>query len=105
MEAEQLTLIWSSELVREGENTVRLVARKPQKWISAREAAGVLGCEVWTVWRIYNQGFITGFKPGGGNVRRDGKSSNAPLKLDAESILKYKARQERIAREERGFLA
>ena len=39
MAAEQLTLVWSSDIVRDGDGVVRLVARKPLSHMSRKRAA------------------------------------------------------------------
>jgi hypothetical protein len=37
---------------------------------------------------------IDGYKPGARVKRKDGRASNAALRLDSESVLKYKAARE-----------
>ncbi len=89
--AEQLTLIWESTLERDGENGVRLVARKPLCTMSAKQAARVLKVSVWTINKLARAGLIAGRKPGAVATRKDGRASNASLVLDAESVLRYDA--------------
>jgi excisionase family DNA binding protein len=89
--SEQLTLIWESMLERDGENGVRLVARKPLSRMSTKHAARVLGVSVWTINKLHRAGKIHGYKPGAVATRRDGRASNAALVLDAESVLRYHA--------------
>lgn len=89
--AEQLTLcIWESEITRSGDNTVTLTARRPLSRMSTRQAARLLGCSEWTVQKLYRDGILSGWKPGGLKVRKDGKRSNAAVVLDAGSVLEYK---------------
>lgn len=97
--AEQLTLIWESELVTRGDGRVELVARRPLSEMSVRRAAKVLGVSEWTVTDLYRLGLIDGRKPGARVLRRkDGKRSNAALRLDSESVLRYKAERDALAR-------
>lgn len=92
---EQLTLIWESELVARPGNRMELVARRPLSHMSTRQAARALGVSEWTVQDLYRLGLIAGWKPGARVVRADGRGSNAALRLDSESVLRYK--QERVA--------
>ena len=105
MAAEQLTLIWESELIREGAGVVRVVARRPLSHMSVKQAARILDCSEWTVLKIYRNGLLRGFKPGAVKMRRDGRGSNACLRLDSESVLSYKARQQAAALKEQGAMA
>jgi hypothetical protein len=90
----QLCLIWDSEVCeRDGKREV--VARRPLDHVSTKQAAKLLGVTEWTISRLYRLGFLMGFKPGAVVLkRRDGKPSNAPLRIYAESLLAYKARQD-----------
>ena len=88
--SEQLTLIWDSELVSKGDGRVELVARRPLSHMSRKRAAKVLGVSEWTVSDLFRLGLIDGYKPGARRVRKDGKASNAALRLDSESVLRYK---------------
>lgn len=99
MAAEQLTLIWTSEIVTDGDSAVRLVARKPLSHMSREQAAKVLGVSEWTVSDMFRLGILKGYKPGARRVRKDGRASNAKLRLDSESVLMHKAAQEREARQ------
>jgi hypothetical protein len=96
--AEQLTLIWESELVAKGDGKMELVAKRPLSVMSTKRAAAVLGVTVWTVGDLYRLGLLKGFKPGARVKRKDGKASNASLRLDSESVLRYKAEREALGR-------
>jgi hypothetical protein len=97
--AEQLTLIWTSDLVTRSDGRTELVARKPLSHMSRRRAAAVLGVSEWTVSDLYRLGLLEGYKPGARKKRRDGKASNAALRLDSESVLRYKQEREAMSRE------
>jgi transposase len=98
---QQLTLIWESELIPRGEGRVELVARKPLSEMSARQAAKVLGVSVWTITDLYRLGLIHGRKPGARVLhRKDGRRSNAALRLDSESVLRYKQQRDEMSRAE-----
>lgn len=100
--AEQLTfLIWESEVTRTGTGTVTLTARRPLSTMTTRHAAKVLGCSEWTVQNLYQAGLLEGYKPGARVVRKDGRGSNAALRLDSGSVLEYRERQLAAARSER----
>jgi transposase len=101
MAIEQLALIWESEIVRDGEGRVRLVAKQPVKDLSCKQAAKILGLSVWTVQNLYQLGLLEGYKPGARVKRKDGRGSNAALRLDAGSVAAYDARQKAAARAER----
>ncbi len=101
MVAEQLALIWDSELVRDSNGVVRLVAKQPVKDLSCKQAAKILGVSAWTVQNLYQLGLITGHKPGARVVRKDGRASNAALRLDAASVTAYDARVRAAAKAER----
>lgn len=83
-------LIWESEVTPAGENRATCVAKKPLFRMSRRQAAKMLGCSEWTVSRLYRDGILGGWKPGGAKKRADGKGSNASIVLDAGSVLAYK---------------
>jgi excisionase family DNA binding protein len=84
-------MIWETSVTSHGNNSA-VIARKPVFTMTADKAAKVLGCDVQTIWRLYRNGVITGCKPGAGHtIRKDGRKSNAKLRLDSESVLKYKA--------------
>jgi hypothetical protein len=97
----QLTLlIWETEVTRAGDGVVTLKAGKPLSQISAKRAARMLEVSEWTVQKLWRLGLLEGYKPGAARKRRDDKGSNARLVLDAESVLRYKARQQEAARRE-----
>lgn len=101
--AEQLhLLIWESDVVRAGDGSVTLRAKKPLSRMSVKRAAALLGCSGWTVQKIFRAGLIHGYKPGAVKQRVDGRGSNAALVLDAGSVLAYKERQDALARLEQG---
>jgi len=102
MPAEQLQLlIWESEVTRTSGNTVTLTARRPLSHMTSRQAAKILGCSPWTVQQLYQASLIDGYKPGARVVRKDGRGSNAALRLDSGSVLAYKERQLELSRKER----
>ncbi len=91
----QMTLcIWESEITPAGDGRATIVARKPISHMSRKQAARLLGCSEWTVSDLYRMGLLKGCKPGARAVRRDGKASNAAVRLDSESVLRYKALRE-----------
>ncbi len=100
MAAEQLALIWDSEVIRDADGVVRLVAKRPVKDLSCKQAAKILGVSRWTVQDLYRLGLIKGSKPGARKVRKDGKPSNAALRLDAASVTAYDLRQKAAAEAE-----
>jgi hypothetical protein len=75
--------------------------KTPLSNMSAWQAAKVLGCSRWTVQSLYQAGLLDGYKPGARVVRKDGRGSNAALRLDSASVLQYKERQQEMARQER----
>jgi hypothetical protein len=87
-------LIWESDVVTTGVGKVEITARKPLSHMNRRQAAKVLGCSEWTVSDLYRLGLLAGYKPGARTKRKDGKASNAALRLDSESVLRYKALRE-----------
>lgn len=100
--AEQLQLlIWESEVTRTAPGSVTLTARRPLSHMSRAQAAKVLGCSEWTVSDLYRAGLLDGYKPGARVPRKDGKASNAALRLDSGSVLEYKQRRIEMARMER----
>ncbi len=93
--AQQLQLlIWESEVIPAGEGRVTVVARKPLSHMGRKQAARILGCSEWTVSDLYRLGMLAGWKPGERAKRSDGKASNAELRLDSESVLRYKAEKQ-----------
>ena len=52
---------------------------------------------VQVVTELFRHGMLQGYKPGGWRVRKDGRASNAVLRLSAGSVLHYKQRQEQAA--------
>lgn len=89
--AEQLLFcIWESEVTRSGPNSVTLTARKPLHRMRPAQAAKVLGCSDWLVRKLYRDGILSGWKPGGLKPRKDGRASNSRVVLDAASVLEYK---------------
>lgn len=95
---EQLTLIWESELVPKGDGRMELVPRRPLSHMTRRQAARALGVSEWTVSDLYRLGLLEGYKPGARVKRKDGKASNAALRLDSESVLRYKQEREKMER-------
>lgn len=83
-------MIWESDITRTGENTVVCTARKPLSRMSPKQASKLLGCSEWSVRKLYRDGLLSGWKPGGHRQRKDGKRSNAWVVLDAGSVLEYK---------------
>lgn len=98
-------LIWESDVIHDttpaGESRATVVARRPLSHMSAKQAAQVLGVSVWTVGNLYQLGLLDGYKPGARVKRRDGKASNAALRLDSGSVLAYKQARLADARAER----
>lgn len=100
--AAQLTFcLWETAIERAADGAVTLRPRVPLSQMSVKQAAGILGCSPWTVQTLYQAGLIDGYKPGARVVRKDGRGSNATLRLDSGSVLEYKARQQELARQER----
>ena len=92
MAAEQLTLlIWESEVQTDGENRAVVTARKPVFAMGVSQAAKILRCDTQVVCRLYRAGILAGYKPGAIVRRKDGRSSNAKIRLDSASVLAYKA--------------
>lgn len=84
-------LIWESEIVTTGPGKVEITARRPLSHMSVKQAAKVLGVSEWTVRDLFRCKLLEGFKPGARRQRKDGKPSNAALRLDSGSVLEYKA--------------
>jgi hypothetical protein len=98
----QLTLcLWETSVERAPDGAVTLRPRVPLSHMSTRQAAQVLGCSPWTVQNLYQAGLLDGYKPGAKAKRRDGRASNATLRLDSGSVLEYRERQRELARQER----
>ena len=92
MAAEQMTLlIWESDVTRDGENRAVVTARQPVFAMSTKQAGKVLRCSERVVCKLYRNGILSGYKPGAIAKRSDGRKSNAAIKLDSESVIKYKA--------------
>ena len=87
-------LIWESDVIHDttaaGEFRAVVVARKPLHRMDVRQAAKLLGCTQFTVRKAFRAGKISGWKPGAVTTRKDGRTSNAALVLDAGSVLAYK---------------
>ena len=79
---------------------MELVPRRPLSHMSRKRAAKVIGVSEWTVSDLFRLGLIDGYKPGARVKRKDGKASNAALRLDSESVLRYKQERERMSRAE-----
>jgi excisionase family DNA binding protein len=86
--------VWATRVVRRGDGRAELVAVAPKKELTVREAAEVLGTTKKVILRLREAGLIDGWKPGAIAKRRDGRESNAALVLDAESVMRYKARNQ-----------
>ena len=100
--SQQLTFcLWETAVERAPDGAVTLRPRTPLSSMSAGQAAKVLGCSRWTVQSLYQAGLLDGYKPGARVVRKDGRGSNAALRLDSASVLAYKERQREMARQER----
>lgn len=100
---EQLPLfVWESEVVTRGPGRVEIIARRPLSHMSRKQAARVLGVSEWTVSDLFRLGLLEGYKPGARVKRKDGKASNAALRLDSESVLRYKQAREQMSRAEAG---
>lgn len=95
--AEELPLfVWATRIIKRGDGRAELVAVRAKKEISVAEAAEILSVRPRTVRRLWKFGLINGWKPGAVAERSDGRDSNAALVLDAESVLRYKARKQRM---------
>ncbi len=89
---QQLLLVWDSEVITTGDGQAKVIARRPLSRMSVAQAAKLLGCSEWTVNKLHRLGALTGWKPGAAVKRSDGRASNAKLVLDAESVLRHKAK-------------
>ena len=87
-------LIWESDVVSTGPGKVEITARRPLSHMSVKQAAKVLGLAEWGVQDLYRMKLLDGFKPGARKVRKEGRASNAALRLDSGSVLEYKALRE-----------
>ena len=97
---ETIGLFWESKVVKNVDGSVSLNAVQPVSHMSRKQAARALGCSDWTVLDLFRAGFLKGYKPGARVlVRKDGKASNAALRICSESVLLYKQRQEQSARD------
>jgi len=99
----KLTLLWESELSKKPNGRFELIAKKPVKDLSCKQAAKILGVSPWTVSDLFRLGLLKGSKPGARRVRSDGKASNAALRLDAESVATYKDQLQTQATREHEF--
>lgn len=86
--------VWQTRVVRKGDGRAELVAIAPKKELTVREAAELLGTTKKVILRLRRAGMIDGWKPGAIAERSDGRESNATLALDAESVMRYKARNQ-----------
>lgn len=91
-------LIWESDIATAGDGRVVITARKPLSHMSRKQAAKVLGCSEWTISDLFRLRLLDGYKPGARKMRKDGKASNAALRLDSGSVLRYKAARQADAR-------
>lgn len=86
---------------RQPDGSVALRPRAPMSVMSAKRAGEILGLGVDRIYDLYQAGLLEGSKPGAMAVRKDGRRSNAALRLDSASVLEYKERQRANARRER----
>ena len=98
MATEQLALFWTSEVESNPNGSVTLRAVVPLSHMSRRQAARALGCSEQVITDLYRHNQLEGYKPGGWRVRKDGRASNAKLRLCSGSVLRYKQRQEAAAK-------
>ena len=96
--AEQLSLFWQSEVTTNPNGSVTLRAVVPLSHMSRKQAARALGCSEQVITDLYRHNQLDGYKPGGWRVRKDGRASNAKLRLCSGSVLRYKQRQEATAK-------
>lgn len=101
MATKKTLMIWESEVTRTGPESVSITAKRPLDTMTRAQAAKVLGVSPWTVSHLFRGGYITGHKPGARVIRKDGKASNAAVRLDTASVLKYHKRQLAWAEAER----
>ena len=98
----QLTFcLWETAVEKAADGSVTLRPRVPLSTMSAAQAARVLGVGRDRVYDIWQAGLLEGTKPGALARRRDGRGSNAALRLDTASVLEYNERQREMARRER----
>lgn len=98
--AKQVQLFWESEVVKNPSGEITVKAIQPVSQMSRKQAAAALGVGIWTISDLFRLGLLSGYKPGARTlVRSDGKASNASLRLNADSVLRYKQRQEQAAKE------
>lgn len=97
--SEQFALFWETEITKNPNGSVTLTPTRPLSEMSCKRAALVLGMSVWQVSELFRLGFVKGYKPGAKRKRKDGRGSNARLRLCSESVLRYKQDREREARE------
>lgn len=105
MATEQLALFWQTEVVTNADQSVTLRATVPLSHMSRKQAARAIGCPVQLITDLFRHGLLEGYKPGGWRLRKDGKASNAKLRLCSGSVLRYKQRQELAAKEWQARLA
>ncbi len=101
MPSKSQVLIWESQVTRTGPDSVSITAKQPLDTLTSAQAAKVLGCSQWTVQSLFQAGLLKGYKPGARAVRRDGRASNASLRLDSASVAEYRRRQIGLAEAER----
>jgi hypothetical protein len=86
-------LLWESDISTGGDGRATVTARRLVKDCSVAKARAILGLpkeSVAVVYRLYRAGVLKGSKPGAIAKRKDGKTSNAKLILDMESVLQYR---------------
>lgn len=101
MASKPQVMIWESVVTRTGSNAVSITAQKPLDTMTCAQAGKVLGLGLCRVYDLYRAGLITGYKPGAVAVRKDGRASNAAVRLDTASVLAYRDRQIALAAAER----
>lgn len=96
--ADELPLfVWATRVIKRGDGRAELVAVSPKKDLSVAEAAQILSVQPRTVRRLWKYKVIRGGKPGAVvQQRKDGRGSNAALVLDAESVLLYREKTQRM---------
>lgn len=94
---EKLELFWESEVVKRADGSVSMKAVKPVSHMSRKQAARALGCSEWTVGDLCRLGILKSHKPGARVIRKDGRASNAALRICSVSVLAHKQRQEQAA--------
>jgi hypothetical protein len=85
-------LLWESDLTAAGDGRMIVTARRLVTDCTVERARKILGLpksRTAVVYRLYRAGLIDGAKPGAIAKRKDGRSSNAKLVLDMESVLRY----------------